>query len=447
MLHQLRIRVNIPVEKFDCALQHNALNGVGEMREKADSDLVRRQNRRLVLDALRQHGSMARIELGRVTGLSPASITSISGQLIAEGLLREKAEGTVFGIRQRRGRPMVQLQINPAAALIVMVKLSIDGIELVLADFRGDIVARETLRIATYDAKAETFGPMVAAEIVAFLAQRKVRRQSVARVSVAVQGLADSQVGSIVWSPAFAARHIPLCEPITSALGVTCTIANDANLMAEALIGTDPRRFSGTSAIVFMGYGVGMGLIINGDVYHGATGAAAEFGHMNHLPDGPLCRCGRRGCVEAFAADYGILRLALGEIETQAPPRTRVPGETMMDLEDRARNGDKAAQDAFAKAGQALGYGLARLVAIISPEHILLAGPGTRAMPLIEPSLRMAFADGLVDELRRNVSIETIPLANDMIVRGGIEDALHHLDRDVFAAGLHDGRAPMVEIA
>lgn len=447
MLHQLGIRVNISEEKFDCALQHNAWNDMGEMREKADSDLVRRQNRRLVLDALRQHGSMARIELGRVTGLSPASITSISGQLIAEGLLKEKDAGAVFGIRQRRGRPMVQLQINPAAAFVVTVKLSIDGIELVLADFRGNIVARETLRIATYDAKAETFGPMVAEDIVAFLAKHKVRRTSVARVSVAVQGLADSKAGTIVWSPGFAARNIPVCGPVTGALGVTCTIANDANLMAEALIGTDPRRFSGTSAVIFLGYGVGMGLIINGDVYHGATGAGAEFGHMNHVPDGPLCRCGRRGCVEAFAADYGILRMARGGSETQAPPHTRVPEETMMELEDRARNGDKAAQEAFAKAGQALGYGIARLVAIISPEHILLAGPGTRAMPLIEPCLRMAFADGLVDELRRNVSIETIPLATDMIVRGGIEDALHHLDRDVFAAGLQDSRANVVEIA
>ena len=120
-----------------------------------------------------------------------------------------------------------------------------------------------------------------------------------------------------MWSPAFRARNIPVVAPVQSALGISCTIANDANMMAEGL---DPQRQTGTAAVVFMGYGVGMGLIINGSVYHGPTGAAAEFGHMNHLPHGALCRCGRRGCVEAYAADYGILRNASGEPDSRPPP-------------------------------------------------------------------------------------------------------------------------------
>ncbi len=414
------------------------------MREKADSDLVRRQNRTLVLDALRQHGSVARIELGRLTGLSPASITSITGQLIAEGLIKEKEEATVIGLRQRRGRPLVQLEINPAAANIVVVKLSIDGIELVLADFSGAIAAREVLRIETYDFSADDFGPLVAKEIAAFLAAHKVKKSSVARISVAVQGVANSQEGTIVWSPAFSARHIPVCGPITAKLGIACAIANDANLMAEALIGSDPGRFAGTSAIVFIGYGVGMGLIINGQVYHGATGAASEFGHMNHLPDGPLCRCGRKGCIEAFAADYAIVRTATGADNTAPPLNTRVPEQAMIALEDRARQDDPRALRAFALAGEALGFGIARMVSVISLEHVLLAGPGTRAIAMIEPALRRAFAEGLVDELRRGVDIETIPVDNDMIVRGGIEDALHHLDREVFAAGMAEMRVASI---
>ena len=406
------------------------------MREKADSDLVRRQNRSLVLDALRQHGSMARTELGRHTGLSPASITSISGQLIAEGLIKEQDGAIVIGIRQRRGRPLVQLEINPAATNIVVVKLSIDGIELVLADFSGAIAAREVQHIETYDANAHEFGPLVAGEIAAFLAKHKVKRSSVTRISVAVQGVTNSQEGTIVWSPGMAARNIPVCGPVIKLLGIPCAVANDANLMAEALIGSDPQRFCGTSAIIFIGYGVGMGLIINGQVYHGATGSASEFGHMNHVPGGPLCRCGRHGCIEAFAADYAIVRMARGEDNAAPPLNSRVPEDAMAELEARARQGDKNALRAFIKAGEALGFGLARIVSVISLEHIMIAGPGTRAMALIEPALRCAFAEGLVAELRRSVDIETIPVHNDMIVRGGIEDALHHLDREVFAAGL-----------
>ena len=120
------------------------------MREKADSDLVRRQNRLLLMEALRQHGAMPRVEMGRHTGLSPASITSISSQLIADGILEEvsaahaPAEGP-----QRRGRPTTQIDFNPKSANVVAVKVSIDGLELALADGRGAVLARRTSRTET----------------------------------------------------------------------------------------------------------------------------------------------------------------------------------------------------------------------------------------------------------------------------------------------------------
>ena len=141
------------------------------MREKADSDLVRRQNRRLVLDALRQHGPLARIELGRHTGLSPASITSISSQLIADGILRGSRRTAHPVVPMRRGRPLTQLDINAESAHVVAVKISIDGVEMALADSRGTIIDRSISRIATYDAEPARFGKAVAAEIARQLRQ------------------------------------------------------------------------------------------------------------------------------------------------------------------------------------------------------------------------------------------------------------------------------------
>ena len=275
------------------------------MREKADSDLVRRQNRLLLLEALRQHGSLARVEMGRHTGLSPASITSISSQLITDGILQEVGEAQApADTPQRRGRPLTQIGINPKCAHVVAVKVSIDGIELALADGRGAILSRGKSRTSTYEADPQAFGKLVADEIAALLSRARVSPRKVARVGIAVQGVADSKAGTVVWSPAFRTRNIGVCAAVQDSLGIPCNVANDANMSAEGLIGSDRARYGGTAAVVFMGYGVGMGLILNGQVYHGPTGAAAEFGHMNHLPDGPLCRCGRRGCVEAYAADY-----------------------------------------------------------------------------------------------------------------------------------------------
>jgi predicted NBD/HSP70 family sugar kinase len=406
------------------------------MREKADSDLVRRQNRLLLLEALRQHGPLARVELGRHTGLSPASITSISSQLIADGILQE-AEGQQAAAAgpQRRGRPLTQLAINPRAAHAVAVKISIDGLELALADGRGTILARHVSRISTYEADPKGFGGRVADEIAGLLARARVPARRVARIGIAVQGVADSQAGTVVWSPAFRTRNIPVSAPVEKRLGIACTLANDANMIAEGLITTGPARYGGTVAVVFIGYGVGMGLIINGQVYHGPTGAAGEFGHMNHLPDGPLCRCGRRGCVEAYAADYSLLRWASGKAATQPPSFNAIPEARLLALEAAAHRGEALAREAYASAGEALGFGLARLIAILTPSRIVLTGPGTRAMDLITPHFRRGLEEGVVDELRRNVDIEIVPIDTDMIIKGTIDRALRQIDREIFANG------------
>lgn len=405
------------------------------MREKADSDLVRRQNRRLVLDALRQQGPLARIELGRHTGLSPASITSISSQLIADGILEEVSDAHVPVVPIRRGRPLTQLDVNPKSAHVIAAKISIDGLELALADGRGAILSRRTATIATYDAQPDGFGFQVAAEIAAFLNRSKVQPRKVARIGIAVQGVADSQAGTIVWSPAFRARNIAIAGPVEGELGIPCSVANDANMIAEGLIGLDRARYGGTAAMAFIGYGVGMGLVINGTVYHGPTGAAAEFGHMNHLPGGALCRCGRRGCIEAYAADYGIMRMARQNPDDMLMTQSAVPQDDLLRLEDAARNGEPRALEAYARAGEALGYGFARLIALLSPSHIVLAGPGTRAMEFIEPHLRAAIEAGVVDQLRRNLEIDVVPIDTDMIIKGTIDGALRQLDREVFAHG------------
>jgi predicted NBD/HSP70 family sugar kinase len=156
---------------------------------------------------------------------------------------------------------------------------------------------------------------------------------------------------------------------------------------------------------------------------------------MNHLPDGPLCRCGRRGCVEAYVADYSLLRWASGNAATMPPSSNAIPPEDMLALEAAAHRGEEAAVSAYAKAGEALGFGLARIIAILTPSRIVLAGPGTRAMGLIRPHLDRALEAGVVDELRRNVEIEVVPIDTDMIIKGTIDRALRHVDREIFAHG------------
>lgn len=405
------------------------------MRGKADGDLVRKQNRHIVLEALRLHGPMPRVELGKITGLSPASITTIANQLIDDKALLELDEAPDRSDPSRRGRPTVRLDLNPVAARIVAIKISIDGIELALANFAGKIISRKNISIATYEMHSEIFSKNIAQIVSVFIAENNLHTKDVAHIGIAAQGVTDSQKGTIAWSPAFKAHNIPVVRPIENATGIACSIANDANMIAEGVMAADRYSYTGTAAVVFMGYGVGMGLVIDGKVYHGASGAAAEFGHMNHIPDGALCRCGRSGCLEAYASDYGILRSAENLPDQTSPPSQAVDPFVMAALEIAARRGDPHAVAAYQKAGRAIGFGLARLIALLNPDRIVLAGPGTRALDLIEPALRAAIEEGVVEDLRRQVKIESVPIDTDMIITGTIDATLRHLDFNIFANG------------
>lgn len=401
------------------------------MMNKADSDLIRGQNRHLVLEALRFAGRAPRTELGRLTGLSLATITSITTQLLNKGLLLEDNNGAPSAAR--RGRPTTDLKLNAQAAHVMALKISIDKFEMVLANYAGERVAHEVKTVATYNMKAPDVAPTAAALILAFLASHDKTAQDVRVIGIAVQGAAETSAGYLSWSPAFKAINIPLTGPIKTLTGINCRLSNDANMIAEGLMAREHYQYKGTAAVIFMGYGVGMGLVIDGKTYHGSTGAAAEFGHMNHIPHGALCRCGRAGCLEAYASDYGILRSAENLPITTLPPSHAVESEVMAALEKAARNGDQAALKAYRIAGEAIGFGLARMIALLNPDRIVISGPGLRAFDLVEPAISAAIEEAVVPALRENVKIEKLPMDHDMIISGTIDKLLHDLDREVFA--------------
>ncbi len=395
---------------------------------KADVDVVRRQNRYLILQALRSHGARPRVEIGKLTQLSPATITAITAQLITEGLIMEAPQDQAAPVA--RGRPTVDLKLNPDALHVLALKISIDRFEVALSDYSGHRLGGEVFAISTFNLSAGAVAKNAAKFILSFLDEHHVAKIAIHKIGIAVQGAVDSHAGQLIWSPAFGERNIPLTQPISELTGIECVLANDANMIAEGLMAREHHAYLGTAAVVFLGYGVGLGLVINGTTFHGSTGAAAEFGHMNHMPAGALCRCGRFGCLEAYASDYGILRHAEGLPLDMAPPYGAVEPAVMKALESAAKRGDAAAVAAYNAAGRALGFGLARLVALLNPDRIVIAGPGTSAFDLMEPAVLQALDDGVVEALRQNLIIERSPIDNDMILTGTFDKILGELDRD-----------------
>lgn len=412
------------------------------MQSKADTELVRRQNRGIVLEALRRAGPLARVELGRVTGLSPATISAITGDLLSENVIETAAIDDRVERPVGRGRPRVALSLNPEAAYVLGVKVSLNSATLILSDYAGRLRDRTPLSIQTMGPSAPGFVPSLIDGIQTYMAANGISPNQLAEIPIAVPGVVDTTTGRLIWSPTIATEVGAVPGPIAEALGIPVSMTNDVNMMARALNSRDPERYGGTFAVIFIAYGVGMGLYINGQLFSGAFGSGAEFGHTNHVPGGALCRCGRRGCVEAYVADYAIYR-SVESLPPDEPPADIDPdAETMHRLEERARKGEDRVRSAYHQAGLALGYGVSRLMALLNPQRIVFTGRGVAAFDLMERGFKMGISEGLVAELGRMSEIEVFSAEDDMVDAGILAGALQRLDREVFAGTDHRLVAP-----
>ncbi|MEP3279610.1 MAG: ROK family protein [Stappiaceae bacterium] len=403
------------------------------MEKKADRDQIRRQNRGIILAALRRSQSIARVDLGRETKLSPATVTSITSDLIDEKLIIQLVEPDLKQAGSR-GRPRTFLTLNPDAARIAGIKISVNKIELLLADYQGNILGSEQFSIRTDTASSEHFAGQLVELLKSFCRSRGTDPKQLVEIGVASQGVVNSRQGTIVWSPAFSEPDIQITKPIQDALGIHCSLSNDSNMIAQALHWKEPDRFSGTFIVIFVDYGVGCGLYIDNELFTGDTGAASEIGHANHIPGGNLCRCGKLGCLEAYLGDYALMRSALNLDGQHSPGDVRVTREEIRAIADKARSGDAELAEVFRKAGEALGYGIARLLATLDPSRVAITGAGAQEFDLMESGMQSALNDALVEDLRQHAQIEVRPWQEDIILAGTIARTLQRLDSIVFAA-------------
>lgn len=399
-------------------------------RNKADTELVRQQNRSLVLETLRHNAALASIELGEKTGLSPATISAITNDMLAERLIETDKLETQKHRNTQRGRPKVKLKLAENAARMLGIRLTHNVISLTVADFCGNILARHSDAIETATLSAEAFGAVIVDSALAFLENNKLSADHISIISVACQGSVDAQHGSIIWSPAFSARNIPVAAPLTNILNAPCIVANDTNAIAH-LLHVEDERLNDSFAVFYLGSGIGLGLYVNGDLLEGAEGSASEFGHMLLEADGALCRCGRRGCIEAYASDFGIMRLANEELADLDPADITPSDEEMEKLADAARNGDKKAKQAFDRAGSALGTGLGNLIMLANPKNLLFTGPSIKHFDLLEPAIHKGMEHAAKNGHQPNMSL--INDDRDLIESGLLALGYTKLDREIFA--------------
>lgn len=362
----------------------------------ANRQLIRAINRSTTLNIVKAEGPISRTEIVQLSGLSPATVSEITADLIVEGLIYEKAAGDSTG-----GRPPVLLALSQDAAYVVGLKLAEGHISAAMTDIEANILSALTVPVTGMDDLARAVAALAGA-VEQVIAQASVPRERVTGVGIGLAGVIDTERGLCRFSPILGWRDVPLQERVEERIGIPVYIDNDVNTLAMAEkwfgAGQDVEDF----LVVTVGRGVGLGIVVNGQFYRGTRGGGGEFGHTVMSPDGPLCDCGKRGCLEAYVADPALVRAAR---EAAAQGRLGGVDPDGLDVErvtELARTGDETLRGIFGQAGQVLGMGIANLMNVFNPALIIISGEGVRAGdllfgPMREAAARYAF-DGLLGD-------------------------------------------------
>ncbi|GAA4121354.1 putative NBD/HSP70 family sugar kinase [Aminobacter aganoensis] len=397
----------------------------------------------MVISAVRRASQPSRTEIAATTGLSHSTISTISSDLIAEGILAE-AKG-FEPAAMKRGRPQVALALEPRAASIVAVVLSLNSLSAAVIDYAGNTMAEDTRRLVTQRMPAEALVSECIAMIRRLIDGADTSAGPVLRIAIAVQGITDSGSRKLLWSPITRHDDIPFADRLEQEFGVPVTVENDCNMIAEALRWRDPLRYRDDFIAILLSHGIGMGLVIKGELFTGTQSSGAEFGHMIHRPDGALCRCGRRGCIEAYAGNYAIWRNArLGD--ENAEPLADLSDDDITALADAARDHDGPEREAFRKAGEAIGFGLGSMFALFDPAPLAFVGVGATAFDLMEPHVLSAIAKTAGGLHSKAISFDTEPNEVPLKREGAMMRALLHVDQEIFAAG-PASRQPATDVA
>jgi len=324
--------------------------------------------------------------LASLTDFSRAAVTGITQGLLDAGLIVETplADGNEGG----RGRPRKMLDINAEAGYVLGIKLSLHQMSFSITDFKGDVIHTMHLPFRgnqDYDVTLD----IIEMGVQRCLKKADTKREKISGVCIGIPGYVSHETGMCHWSPIFTERDIPVARLLQERLGLKTLIENDANLITLAEHWFGQGRGLSCFAVVTVEHGIGMGLVIDDELYRGANGIGPELGHSKVEIDGNSCRCGQRGCVEAYASDYAILREADVEFSLDAyNENPKAYHDTITKITDRARNGDEHLSAVFEKAGKRLGQAVANMIAILNPQTVIFTGDGMRAGEiLIEPAI------------------------------------------------------------
>ncbi len=377
---------------------------------------LRAANQRRVLEVLRARGTVTQADIARETGLAAGTVSSIVRELAATEILSTEAGS---------GRRGTTVALARGAGVVAAFDFGHNHVAVALSDMRGVVLGERTRRLpGEYDVDAGLGAA-------AILLDRLLEETGTAASSIRNVGMglpcpiADGIVMSSAIMPAWVG--LDACTVAQERFGIRAHLDNDANLGALGEHRRGAGRGHANLVFVKVSSGVGAGLVLDGQVFRGSHGTAGEIGHLTFDEQGPLCRCGSRGCLEAYAATGHALDMVRGHLPALGAADTEDTQAAIDAVIAAAEQGNVAARRVFEDAGLHLGWGLATLTNLLNPGIIAVGGDMSHAGELLLESARLS--------LRRHVvagavstPVEVAHLGDRASLVGGLMLAIEATD-------------------
>jgi predicted NBD/HSP70 family sugar kinase len=332
-----------------------------------NQQIVKKNNKSLVLKMVMDHEPISRADIAQTTGLNKATVSSLINELLEEELVYESGSGESSG-----GRRPVILHFNRVAGYSIGIDIGVNYILCVLTNLKGEIVLEKSHPI--FDLSYPVVIADVKNMVRSIMDEMPASKYGTIGLAIAVPGIVDND-GTILLAPNLGWKNIHLKEEIEAEFHTPVCIENDANAGAYGEKQFGAGQNSQNILYISAGIGIGVGIILNGQLYRGQSGFSGEIGHMVITVNGKPCRCGSQGCWEAYASENALLLMA------------NKKNGTLESLIQLAEDRDQETIKLFEQIGCFLGYGINNIINSFNPEQVIIGNRLAMAKKWIEPSI------------------------------------------------------------
>lgn len=389
---------------------------------------IRSESRLDVVTALLAAGEASRNELARVTGLSPATVATVVGELIDAEIVTEGR--TTVG---RVGRPTTVLQLNANRGFLIGVDVAETYVRAIVFDAALEEAGSAQVARDEHVSTSEYVADGVERAVSDALASAAATRDRVLGVGLSLPGLVVRETTTSILAPE-GVWHGSEMDVIRERLALPMVVENPLKALAAAELWFGEGSAAGSMITINLGTGVGAGIVLDGEILRGATSSAGEWGHSLLALGGRECRCGRRGCVEAYVGAPGI-QMTLREVDPSHPlARADMQQDFIeaMAASLASPTPDPAVAETLARTAYYLGSAIADLVAILNPERVTLTGWTAWAIgEYLIPATREVLLSQAPGESAQDVQLHVSTVRGNSVATGMAVAALTRFLGDV----------------